>query len=490
MSAALSLAALAHLPAGVRPRYDPRATRVGIVHLGIGNFHRAHQAVYADDALAAGESDWAICAINLHSRPIVDSLNRQDGLYTLLIRDKGARARVIAALREAIAYSAQPARAVARLADPAVRIVTLTVTEKGYAPGVGGAIALLADGIRRRIDSGAALTLLSCDNLTQNGDALHRVLRNEARLRGDPRLQGFIEERISCPNTMVDRIVPATSAADREEALALTGFNDACPVASEGFAQWVVEDRFAADRPDWARDGVQFVRDVAPFEAMKLRLLNAAHSALAYLGVPAGFVTVDEAIAEPVLRAFVERMWRNDLVPTLPAEARALAPAYCDALLARFANPALGHRLSQIAIDGSQKIPMRWLPAARDRLAAGAVPDALALAIAAWLRYLGGLGEHGERWSIEDPLAQVLAQRLTTAGSQVRRAAADNLLASRPGGGLVDARDVDDSLDARVEAVLGFEPVFGDLVGNAALRARVVYWHRRLMLQGTLAVRR
>jgi fructuronate reductase len=481
----LSLAALGGLPAPVRPRHDPREGRVGIVHLGIGNFHRAHQAVYADDALAAGERDWAICGINLRSRDIVDRLNAQDGLYTLLVRGagegddaSGTRARVIGSMREAIAFAAEPKRAAARLADPAVRIVTLTITEKGYADGDGSAIALLLDGFAARIAAGAGpLTLLSCDNLSGNGDTLRRVLSQAAARRGDAALAGFVAERIECPNTMVDRIVPATGQADIDEARALTGFADACPVATEPFTQWVIEDRFAAGRPDWARDGVQFVRDVAPFEAMKLRLLNAAHSALACLGVPAGLETVDRAIADPALRGFVERMWREDLAPGLPAEVRDAVPGYCRALLARFANPALGHRLRQIAMDGSQKIPMRWLPAVRAALAQGAMPDALAAAVAGWIRFLGGRGEGGEAWTIDDPLAAALAQRLAEADrapAAARGSTADPL-----------ATDPLAVLDRRADAVLGFEPVFGDLAGHPGLAARVKHWHRRLHAEGT-----
>jgi len=459
---------------------------VGIVHLGIGNFHRAHQAVFADDALAAGERDWAICGINLRSRGIVDRLNAQDGLYTLLVRgaaQSGTRrtqARVIGSLREAIAGAAQPKRASARLADPAVRIVTLTITEKGYADGEGGAIALLLDGFAERIAAGAGpVTLLSCDNLSGNGDTLRRVLAEAAERRGSPALAGFVAERLQCPNTMVDRIVPASGQADLDEALALTGLADACPVATEPFTQWVVEDRFAAGRPDWARDGVQFVRDVAPFEAMKLRLLNAAHSAMAYLGVPSGLETVDRAIADPLLRAFVERMWREDLAPTLPAEVRDAVPGYCGALLARFANPALGHRLRQIAMDGSQKIPMRWLPAARARLAQGAMPDALAAAIAGWIRYLGGRGEGVEQWTVDDPLAGALALRLAEA-DRAPKAARASTAAGAPA-----AADPLAALDRRVDAVLGCEPVFGDLAHHAPLARRVKHWHRRLHAEGT-----
>ncbi|HRO61124.1 MAG TPA: mannitol dehydrogenase family protein, partial [Burkholderiaceae bacterium] len=394
----LRLATLDRVPAACRPRYDPASASVGIVHLGLGNFHRAHQAVYVDDALAAGERDWAICGINLRRREPVDRLQAQDGLYTLLLRGgdgddaragAGAAvtaARVIAALREAIAYPVDPQRAIARLADPAVRIVTLTITEKGYVDGEGSAIALLAEALARRQAAGIGpLTLLSCDNLSQNGNTLRRALRAEIERRGDARLLGDFDERVACPNTMVDRIVPATAPRALDEAAAATGLRDDWPVAAERFTHWVVEDRFVAGRPDWARDGVQFVRDVRPFEAMKLRLLNSAHSALACLGIPAGIATVDEAIAEPRLRAFVERLWREDLVPTLPAEVREASIGYRAALVARFANDALGHRLDQIAIDSSQKIGMRWLPPLRERLAAGQMPDALALSLAAWI---------------------------------------------------------------------------------------------------------
>lgn len=466
------LSSTSDLPAGIAvPAYD-RGRPSGIVHLGTGAFHKAHQAVYTDAALAKSGGDWMITGVSLRSADVANALNPQDGLYTLLVRGGGEspsrpRARVIGSLREAIACAAEPKRAAARLADPAVRIVTLTITEKGYADGEGGAIALLLDGLAARIAAGAGpLTLLSCDNLSGNGGTLRQVLAQAAARRRDPALAGFVAERIECPNTMVDRIVPATGQADIDEALALTGLADTCPVATEPFTQWVVEDRFAAGRPDWARDGVQFVRDVAPFEAMKLRLLNAAHSALAYLGVPAGLDTVDRAIADPVLRGFVERMWREDLAPGLPAEVRDAAPGYCRALLARFANPALGHRLRQIAMDGSQKIPMRWLPAVRASLAQGGTPDALAAAIAGWVRFLGGRGEAAEAWTIDDPLAAALAQRLTeAAGAQ--------------------AADPPAALDRRVDAVLGFEPVFGDLAGHPRLAERVRHWHRRLHAEGT-----
>ncbi len=452
------LARLAGLPAGIAPRYDPRDARIGIVHIGLGNFHRAHQAVYADDALAAGERDWAICAINLRSRSLVDAMAAQDGLYTLLVRGarpgeatvRGpapTRARVIGAIRQVISRARDPAAALARISDPAIRIVSLTVTEKAYVEGDDGAIGFLLDALAARASAGAgALTLLSCDNLSMNGDSLRRVLLEAARRRELASVRDFIETRVECPNTMVDRIVPATVQADRDEAHALAGWRDACPVATEPFTQWVIEDRFAAGRPDWTRDGVQFVADVAPWEAMKLGLLNAAHSALAWLGLPRGLSTVDQAIGDPVLRAFIERMWRDELAPALPPTVRDAVPGYCASLLDRFANPALGHRLQQISMDGSKKIPLRWLPAVRASLARGIAPDALSAAIAGWVVFLEGARDARASWQVEDPLAADLVAR------------------ARSG----------------VDPVLQSVPVFGDLAGHPLLGERVRAWHRRL----------
>jgi fructuronate reductase len=454
----LGLAALPGLPAGAAPRHDPTQARVGIVHLGLGNFHRAHQAVYADDALAAGERDWAICAINLRSRGLVDAMAAQDGLYTLLVRGavpgqraadgaSGTQARVIGSIRELMSSAASGSAAVGRIADPAIRIVTLTVTEKAYVDEDDGAIGFLVDALAARVAAGAGpLTLLSCDNLSMNGDTLRGVLAQCARRRSLAEVQAFLETRVECPNTMVDRIVPATVDADRDEALSLTGWHDACPVATEPFSQWVIEDRFAAGRPDWARDGVQFVSGVVSWEAMKLGLLNAAHSALAYLGLARGKSTVDEAVADPAMRAFVERMWRDELVPALPREVVGAAPAYCASLLERFANPALGHRLQQISMDGSKKIPQRWLPAVRASLARTGPPDALCCAIAAWIIFLQGPPGADLPWRVDDPLGAELQMR------------------ARSG----------------VDSVLAFEPVFGDLAGHRLLGEGVRAWHRRL----------
>jgi fructuronate reductase len=399
-------ARLAALPGGVaRPAYDRAGVATGVVHLGVGNFHRAHQAVAFDDLLACGDRRWGVCGVSLKRPAMRDALAPQDGLYTLLVRDgAGVRPRVVGALRELLVAPEAPAAVLARLASPGTRLVTLTITEKGYdETGPDGAIALLAAGLAARRAAGAGpLSLLSCDNLARNGARLHeRLLRAVA---GDAALAAWVEREVACPDTMVDRIVPATTDADRAEAAAALGCADAWPVAAEPFSQWVVEDRFAGERPPLEAAGVQVVADVAPWEAMKLRLLNAAHSSLAYLGAPAGVATVDAAIAVPALRAFVERLWRQ-AGPTLPEAVRAQAGGYGARLLERFANPALHHRLLQIAMDGSRKLPQRLVDTLRDARRMGLPHDAPTAAIAAWMRFAAGVDERGAALPLDDPLA-------------------------------------------------------------------------------------
>jgi fructuronate reductase len=442
----LSEATLAGLPAHIaRPAYDRSHAALGVVHLGVGNFHRAHQAVVFDDLLAAGDPRWAVCGVSLRRPAMRDALRPQDGLYTVLVRDgAGTRARVVGALRELLVAPEAPAAVVDRIAAARTRLVTLTITEKGYdETGPGSAVGLLAEGLAARRAAGAGgLSVLSCDNLAHNGARLHERLLRAAHAI-DPALAAWAARELACPDTMVDRIVPATVAADRAEALALLGCEDAWPVAAEPFVQWVVEDRFAGDAPPLAAAGVQVVADVAPWEAMKLRLLNAAHSTLAYAGAPAGLATVDAAIAEPVLRAFIAQLWR-EAAPTLPPAVRREAPAYCERLLVRFGNPALHHRLLQIAMDGSRKLPQRLVATLREARALGAPHDALTWAVAAWMRFAGGVDERGGALPLDDPLA-----------ARLRRLAAPRGDAS-----------------ATVRALLGVTEVFGaGLADDAALVA-------------------
>ena len=414
----LSEATLGRLPADVaRPARDRAAAAIGVVHLGVGNFHRAHQAVAFDDLLEGGDPRWGVCGVSLRRPAMRDALASQDGLYTLLERDgAGTRVRVLGALREMLVAPEAPQRVTRRLADPGTRLVTLTITEKGYdETGPGSAIAVLLAGLAARRAAGAGgLTLLSCDNLSRNGARLHARLHASAAAL-DPALADWIGRRIACPDGMVDRIVPATTAAEVAEAAARLGVHDAWPVAAEPFTQWVIERRFDGEAPALERVGVQLVDDVAPWEAMKLRLLNAAHSALAYLGAPAGLATVDAAIAEPRLRAFVDRLWAQ-AATTLPASVRPEAPAYARRLMARFANPALHHRLLQIAADGSRKLPQRLVATLCEARRAGLPHDALLCAIAAWIRYCAGRDEAGGELPLDDPLAARLRAIATAPG--------------------------------------------------------------------------
>jgi fructuronate reductase len=434
----LSAALLDHLPASVRrPSYDRGRVSIGIAHLGLGAFHRAHQAVYTDDRLAAGELDWGIAGFSLRSSSVQQALAPQDGLYTVLERGPaGDVARVIGSVLETLTVPNAPEATLGRLADARTRIISLTVTEKAYCRDAGGALdtahpdirhdlagtdaprsvpgVLVAALCRRRQQGAPPVTLMTCDNLPDNGPTLARVVRDFASLR-DPSLLGWLDDAVTFPATMVDRIVPATREEDRDS-IAAMGYTDAWPVVAEPFSQWVVEDRFANGRPEWEAAGALMVRDVHAYELMKLRCLNGAHSTLAYLGAVAGIPTVSDAMAEPLLPAFLERLWREDIIPTLPAVPGVDLPAYTRQLQERFRNPAIRHRLSQIAMDGSQKLPQRLLKPALERLRQGAMPGHIALAVAAWMRFLLGEDEAGSSHAIDDPMGARLTAIARAAG--------------------------------------------------------------------------
>ncbi|BBE70838.1 mannitol dehydrogenase family protein [Oharaeibacter diazotrophicus] len=427
----LSLDRLADLPADVaRPDYRRgRAPAVGIVHLGIGAFHRAHQAVFTDRVLAAGGGAWGICGVSLRSPDTRDALAPQDGLYTVATRSaEGETLRVVGSVVDLAVAPEAPEAVLRRMSDPRTRVVSLTVTEKGYcrlpasgdldeddpavrrdlaAPGrPTTAIGFVVEALARRRAAGVApFTLVSCDNLPANGKALRQVVRRFAELRNSA-LGAFVGEEVAFPSTMVDRIVPATTDADRAAVSARLGSLDAWPVVTEPFSQWVLEDDFRAGRPAWEDAGAVFVADVRPYEEMKLRLLNASHSALAYLGGLAGHETVADAMAAPGFAAFLEAAMAEELAPTLQPLPGIDLSAYRAALIARFRNPAVRHRLAQIATDGSQKLPQRILAPVRRRLADGLPFDRLALAIAAWMRAMAGRDDAGRPFVFADPLAE------------------------------------------------------------------------------------
>ncbi|WP_181703900.1 mannitol dehydrogenase family protein [Chthonobacter albigriseus] len=441
----LDAASLAALPPGIsRPDYDRAAVTPGIVHLGIGAFHRAHQAVYVD-ALLRRDPSWGIVGASLRSPETADALNPQDGLYTLAVReDERTDFAVIGSILEVIVAPRERERLLALMADPRVRIVTLTVTEKGYChdpatgrldenhPGIRADLAdptapgttpgLLVEALARRRAAGVQpFTVLSCDNLPANGRTVRRIVARYAELR-DPAIGRHVETEVAFPCSMVDRIVPATTDADRAAVAEALGTADAWPVMTEPFTQWVVEDDFPAGRPRLEDVGVEMVADVEPFELMKLRMLNGSHSTLAYLGYLAGYETVADVMADPAFAALVHGLMTSEVMPTLVVPGIDL-PAYRDALIRRFRNRGLRHRTWQIAMDGSQKLPQRLLGTIRDRLASGASINRLSLGVAAWMAYVRGVDEQGRAIDVRDPLAERFRAVADAAGEDAARLA-------------------------------------------------------------------
>ncbi|HEV2600428.1 mannitol dehydrogenase family protein [Sphingopyxis sp.] len=412
----MRLSAETLIPASVQaPGYDRAAQTAGIVHIGIGAFHRAHQAVYTDDAMAAGERDWGIIGVSLRSGDVASQLNPQDGLYTVSARSAvGTGLRLIGAVQKVLVAADDPQAVIDAIAAPTTHIVSFTVTEKGYLRTADGSLDLAAakgpSSLYRFVGAALAarhaaglsgLTLLSCDNLANNGAVLRRLMR-EYLASDHPDLVDWFDAQCRCPATMIDRIVPATTDADRAAIESALGVRDEGVVVTEGFSQWVIENDFAGPLPRWENVGAELVADVAPYETAKLRMLNGAHSALAYIGLGKGHDYVHQAIADPAIRAVIERLMRDEAAPTIDAAPGQDLSAYADALLARFANPALHHRLIQIAMDGSQKIPQRWLETLAWHQKRGARCGSLEAAIAAWIAFL-----RSDR-PIDDPLADRL----------------------------------------------------------------------------------
>lgn len=476
----LSNATLGQLPAAVgRPRYNRADVQTGIVHLGLGAFHRAHQAVYTEAVLARGDLRWGITAASLRSPDTRDALGPQDGLYTLYVPGGAQELTVIGSVGHVLVAPENPGALLDAMSAPATAIISLTVTEKAYCrdPATGAldeahpdilhdlahpeaprsALGLLAVSIDRRRRAGfAPATLLCCDNLPANGQTLHRLLTRFAMLRSKD-LGAFVANEIACPDTMVDRIVPATTDADRARVAEGLRLRDAWPVVAEPFTQWVIADHFPAGRPAWENAGATLVADVAPFEAMKLRLLNGSHSALAYLGYLAGCETIAETMRDAGLVRIVSRLM-DDAEVTLDLPAGTDVAGYKASLLERFRNPHLRHRTWQIAMDGSQKLPQRLLGTINDRLAAGLGIETHALAVAAWMRYVTGIDEHGQPIDVRDPMAAELASIAQAAGPVAERLA---------------------------PALLDVTAIFGKLGQDPCLRAPVMSALARLYAVGT-----
>jgi fructuronate reductase len=439
-------ATLRALPADVaRPGYDRAGVATGIVHLGVGAFQRAHQATYTEAALAAGDRRWGMVGASLRSPAVRNQLKPQDGLYTLAVRGAdGEKLQVIGALQDVLVAPEDPEALLHRLVDPAVKIVTLTVTEKGYChdpattaldeahPDIVHDLAnparprsvpgFLVEALRRRRATHThAFTVLCCDNLPHNGRTVAAIVTRFAALR-EAQLAGYVRNEVAFPSTMVDRITPATTDADRAAIAARLGLEDAAPVITEPFTQWVIEDRFPQGRPDWSIAGAEFVADVAPYENMKLRLLNGAHSTLAYLGYLAGYETVSDTMRDANYRRLAEGVM-DDAAATLRMPPGADVATYRRALIERFENPALRHRTWQICMDGSQKLPQRLLGSIRDRLVADAPIDRLVMGVAGWMRYVTGIDEHGKPIDVRDPLSARLRAIADQAGLEAARLA-------------------------------------------------------------------
>jgi fructuronate reductase len=410
-------------PSVRRPRFDPAGLTTGMVHLGVGAFARAHLAWYTQPLLTR-DPQWGIAGVSLRSQGTRDALKPQDWLYSCLERDTDNDTVSVMAGVTGVFAAPGNRDALQAMTDPNVRIVSISVSEKGYhRRAVDGALdendpliqadlrspespstapGLIVAALKRRLKAGSPpFTVMCCDNLPENGASTRSLVASFAYLV-DPALARTIQDDVAFPNSMVDRIVPATTDDDRELVERTLGVHDAWPVVCEPFSQWVLEDRFSLGRPAWEQADVEIVDNVRPYETMKLRLLNGSHSAIAYLGQLAGWATVSDAIAEQPLADFIHALM-TEAASTLRMPASTDVAAYQSALLRRFSNKALQHHTAQIAIDGSQKLPMRIFATAQDRLAAGLRSPCMALVTAAWLRFLQQRNDNGAPLTVDDP---------------------------------------------------------------------------------------
>ncbi|XWJ89690.1 mannitol dehydrogenase family protein [Phytobacter ursingii] len=468
----------------VVPAYDRQRLVSRIVHLGFGAFHRAHQSVYADILAAEQGSDWGYCEVNLigGEQQIAD-LKAQDNLYTVAEMSADAwTARVVGVAKRALHAQVDGLETVlAAMCEPQVAIVSLTITEKGYchSPATGqlmldhpfiaadlqhpqqpkSAAGVIVEALARRKAKGlGAFTVMSCDNMPENGHVTRNIICAYARaVNAD--LADWIEANVTFPSTMVDRIVPAVTADTLDKIEQLTGVRDPAGVACEPFRQWVIEDNFVAGRPQWEKAGAELVSDVVPFEEMKLRMLNGSHSFLAYLGYLAGYQHINECMEDDNYRRAAHALMLQEQAPTLKVKGVDLAH-YADLLIARYSNPALRHRTWQIAMDGSQKLPQRMLDSVRWHRVHGHTFELLALGVAGWMRYVGGVDEQGNTIEVSDPLLAVI----------------QNAVASSAEG------------DARVNALLGIEAIFGtELPKDATFVEQVTRAYQALLANGAKA---
>ena len=431
---------LAH--AGVTvPTYNRAHVRTGIVHFGVGGFHRAHEAMYVDTLMESGEAlDWGITGVGLlpGDRRMHEALHSQGCLYTLVVKDADGtmHPRVIGSIVDYLFGPDDPESVLRVMTDPATRIVSLTITEGGYLvnqstgefdaddPSIqldlqadavpATAFGFVTEALRRRRAAGVEpFTVMSCDNIQGNGEVAHKMIGAFARLK-DPDLAGWIEEHVAFPNSMVDRITPVTTDHDRAVLVERFGAEDAWPVVCEPFTQWVLEDRFPAGRPPFEDAGAQLVPDVEPYELMKLRLLNASHQALCYLGYLAGYRYAHEVCQDELFADFLLAYMNREATPTLLPVPGMDLEAYKPHLIQRFANPEVRDTLARLCAESSDRIPKWLLPVIRHNLEHGGEIDRATLVVAAWARYAEGVDEQNEPITVVDRLAE----RLTAAAQR------------------------------------------------------------------------
>ena len=466
-----------------KPLYNRQTMTARIVHIGFGAFHRAHQALFTDRLLNKGNSDWAICEVNIvGGEELINDIRKQDHLYTVL--EKGAtskQAYIIGSVKESLLAPTDGIETILeKMADPLVEIVSLTVTEKGYCMLPGGigldlnnelikadlaspskpmsAPGVIVEALYRRMQRGLkSFTALSCDNMPENGLVLRKAILDLANAR-DPELAKWIESNTTFPCTMVDRIVPAATPETLEEIQEeLGGMFDPCGIACEPFIQWVIEDNFVTSRPNWNEVGAEFVDNVVPYEEMKLRMLNGSHSFLAYLGYLAGYEHINDCMNDENYKKATLSLMMQQQAPTLNVPSHVNLQQYAEKLIERFSNPSLKHRTWQIAMDGTQKLPQRMLDSIRWHIKHNSDFSLLTLGVAGWMRYVGGIDDNQQIIDIRDPMVEEL-KRLVAAS--------------------------DDGIE-RVNTLLSLAAVFGsDLPNNALFKDKVTQHYLSLMEKG------
>jgi len=427
---------IAKLPKEVKiPAYDRSKIKTGIAHIGVGGFHRSHEAFYTDQVLHhQNDMDWGICGISLleNDRNIFDTLVRQDCLYTLMITESDGTlsARVIGSITEFLFAPDNPDAVIEKLSGSDIRIISLTITEGGYnfnaatgefqinEPSIQWDLnnpdnpktvfGYITQALKRRSDRDlSGLTLQSCDNIQKNGDVLKKMLLSYVR-EAEPELINWIERKVTFPNSMVDRITPVTTQPDIEKLKSTYGIDDKWPVVCEPFIQWIIEDNYSNGKPDWESAGVRFVTDVGPYEKMKIRLLNAGHSLLGFVGTLYGCKTIDETVNIPLFRTFLREFMDLEVTPLLGEIEGINLDKYKDSLIQRFGNPNIKDQLSRICLESSSKIPKFLIPTIREQLEKGGPVKHGALIIAAWCRYLELADTKGHTYKIQDQMAPLL----------------------------------------------------------------------------------